>query len=126
MRITTNPNPTAHRRWYVPYTTIEDLRSPVAGLGIVNESDAWLTGRPYGLPGTAAITITRDPRSGHYDASLRGAETDSTLVFQLQALVEQQKAQEYQLRRIAFWQALGTSVLLGAVALNVLSALRGR
>lgn len=27
----------------------------LAGLGLINESDAWLTGRPYGLPGSATV-----------------------------------------------------------------------
>jgi len=116
-----------NKRWYVPYASIEDLRSAqVAGLGIVNESDAWLTGRPYGLPGTTAITLTqrpggyRSPQGFHYDASLRGAgfgDTDS-IALQLQSLVEQQKAQEASLKRIAFWQSLSGGLAIGAVALS--------
>lgn len=47
--------PTKNRqRYFVPYATPQDLRS--SGLGLINETDAWLTGRPYGLPGTTALT----------------------------------------------------------------------
>ncbi len=111
-------------RYYVPYASIEDLRSAnAAGLGIINESDAWLTGRPYGLPGTTAITLHQrpggyhSPQGHHYTASLRGAGFGDTDV-QLQALVEQQRVQAEQLKRIAFWQALGTGLSIGAVALS--------
>lgn len=118
-RVATTP-----ARYYVPYASIEDLRSAnAAGLGIINESDAWLTGRPYGLPGTTAITLHQrpggyhSPQGHHYTASLRGAgfgDTDATLM----QLVEQQRAQAAQLKRIAFWQALGTGLSIGAVALS--------
>jgi len=128
-------------RFYVPYASIEDLRSAQiaqAGLGIINEGDAWLTGRPYGLPGTTAITLTQrpggyhSPQGFHYNASLRGAgfgDTDS-IALQLAALVEQQKAQEASLKRIAFWQALSGGLAVGAVALSatfgVLTYMRSR
>lgn len=123
-------------RYYVPYASIEDLRSAnAAGLGIINESDAWLTGRPYGLPGTTAITLHQrsggyhSPQGHHYTASLRGAGFGDTDV-QLQALVEQQRVQAEQLKRIAFWQALGGGIALGATvlgaALGVATYLRSR
>jgi len=125
-----------NKRWYVPYASIEDLRSAqVAGLGIINEGDAWLTGRPYGLPGTTAITLHQrpggyhSPQGHHYTASLRGAglgDTDATLLL----LVEQQRAQAEQLKRIAFWQSLSGGLAIGAVAisatLGVLSYVRSR
>jgi len=134
------PAPVApNKRWYVPYASIEDLRSAQiaqAGLGIINESDAWLTGRPYGLPGTTAIRLTqvpggyRNPQGYHYNASMLGDADTANVALQLQSLVEQQKAQAHQLKRIAFWQALGTGLAVGAVALSatlgVVSYVRGR
>lgn len=121
------PAPAApNKRWYVPYTSIEDLRSAQiaqAGFGIVNESDAWLTGRPYGLPGTTAITLHQrpggyhSPQGHHYEASLRGhgfGDADATL----QLILAQQQAQAASLKRIAFWQALGGGLAIGAVALS--------
>lgn len=112
----------------MPYASIEDLRSAnAAGLGIINESDAWLTGRPYGLPGTTAIMLHQrpggyhSPQGHHYTASLRGAGLGDTDV-QLQALVEQQRAQAEQLKRIAFWQAIGGGFAIAATALSVAAA----
>lgn len=118
------PAPVApNKRWYVPYASIEDLRSAhiaQAGLGIINESDAWLTGRPYGLPGTTAITLHQrpggyhSPQGHHYEASLRGAgfgDADATL----QLILAQQQAQAVSLKRIAFWQALGGSLAVAGL-----------
>lgn len=111
-----------NKRWYVPYTSIEDLRSAniaQAGLGIINEGDAWLTGRPYGLPGTTAIRLTQvpggyhSPQGHHYQASMLG-DADATL----QLILAQQQAQAASLKRIAFWQALGGGLAIGAVALS--------
>lgn len=110
-------------RYYVPYASIEDLRSANVGqLGIINEGDAWMTGRPYGLPGTAAIRLQQvpggyhSPQGYHYNASMLGE--DPSVALQLQSLVEQQRAQAVQLKRIAFWQALGTGLGIGAVVLS--------
>lgn len=118
-------------RYYMPYASLEDLRSSNAGLGIVNESDAWMTGRPYGLPGTATVQLLqrpggyKSPDGMHYDARMFG-DTDATLM----QLVEQQRVQAQQLKRIAFWQALGGGIALGAtvltVALGVASYVRSR
>lgn len=108
-------------RYYVPYASIEDLRSAnAAGLGIINEGDAWMTGRPYGLPGTAAIRLQQvpggyhNPQGYHYNASMLG-DTDATLM----QLVEQQRVQAEQLKRIAFWQALGGGLAIAATVLSV-------
>jgi hypothetical protein len=106
----------------VPYASIEDLRSANAGFGLINESDAWMTGRPYGLPGTATIRLQQvqggyhNPQGHHYQASMLG---DADTALQLQSLVEQQKAQAAQLKRIAFWQAVGGGIAIGATALTV-------
>jgi len=58
-----------HQRpgYFYPYGTPQDLRA--GGLGLIDETDAWLTGRPYGLPGTVGIRIGDDGRS-----TLIGAE----------------------------------------------------
>lgn len=61
----------------MPYASIEDLRA-ANGLGIINESDAWMTGRPYGLPGTATIRLDQqhggyhNPDGYHYNAAMVG------------------------------------------------------
>lgn len=119
----------------MPYASIEDLRAANAGLGIINESDAWLTGRPYGLPGTATIRLTQapggyhSPQGYHYDASMVGggfgdADTAS-IALQMQQLVELQKAQEASIKRIAFWQALTSGIFVGAVALGAVAGIVG-
>jgi hypothetical protein len=66
----------------MPYGTPQDFRS-AGGLGLINETDAWLTGRPYGLPGTVALRIGDNGRSTLIGAELGGelgvsinAETD--------------------------------------------------
>jgi len=109
----------AERRFYVPYTSVEDLRS---GLGIVNESDAWLTGRPYGLPGTAAIRFTQ--HQGHYDASMVGGgfgDADTVaLTAVIQQIAEAQKAQQKALDRVAFWQAMMGGITVGSIVVGAL------
>lgn len=110
----------------MPYASLEELKS---GLGIVNESDAWMTGRPYGLPGTATVRLNQvpggyhDPNGYHYNASMVGggfgdADTQA-LTLQVQQLVAAQQAQEASLKRIAFWQMVGGGLTLGAVALGI-------
>jgi hypothetical protein len=42
-----------------------------AGLGLITESDAWLTGRPYGLPGTATVQIAQNA-DGSYSSRMLG------------------------------------------------------
>ena len=126
------------RRYYMPYNNLEDLKA--AGLGIVNESDAWLTGRPYGLPGTATVRLSQrqggyhDPNGYHYNASMVGggfgdADTQA-LTVQVQQLAAVQQAQADSLKRIAFWQAvvggLTIASVVGAVAVGVAKAVRSR
>lgn len=41
------------------------------GLGLISPTDAWLTGRPYGLPGTTAIQTVRLP-DGSYASRMLG------------------------------------------------------
>lgn len=121
----------------MPYASLEELKS---GLGIINESDAWMTGRPYGLPGTATVRLSQrpggyhDPNGYHYNASMVGggfgdADTQA-LTLQVQQLVAIQQAQEASLKRIAFWQALGGGLMLGslglAVGLGIYGAVRSR
>lgn len=97
---------------YSPYASIEDLRSS-SGLGLITETDAWLTGRPYGLPGTAAI---RFDSSEPYGAGMLGSAPTT----EAQAMIstyEAQQAQTAALRRIAFWQAVvGTMTVASAIA----------
>jgi hypothetical protein len=112
----------AQRRFYMPYTSLEDLKA--GGLGIVNESDAWLTGRPYGLPGTATVRLTQqpggyqNPEGYHYDASMVGGgfgDADATL----QLILAQQQAQAASLKRVAFWQMAMGALTITAVAASV-------
>lgn len=123
------PTPTPPR-YFMPYANIEELRAANPGLGIVNESDAWLTGRPYGLPGTTALQLIKrpggydSPSGYHYDARMLG-EADN-VALQLAQIVEQQKKQEESLRRIAFWQAVVGSLTVAGVAAGIALAIRGR
>jgi hypothetical protein len=123
----------ANRRFYMPYASLEDLKA--GGLGIVNESDAWLTGRPYGLPGTATIRLTQhpggyqSPEGYHYDASMVGGgfgDADATL----QLILAQQQAQAAALKRVAFWQmamgALTITAVAASVGIGIYSAVRKR
>lgn len=127
------------QRYYMPYASLEDLRS-AGGLGVVNESDAWLTGRPYGLPGTATVRLMQrqggyhDPNGYHYNAAMVGggfgdADTQA-LTAQVQQLVVAQQSQDQSLKRIAFWQAMVGGLVVGSVAigtiLGVAAALRAR
>jgi hypothetical protein len=116
----------------MPYASLEELKS---GLGVVNESDAWMTGRPYGLPGTATVRLMQrqggyhDPNGYHYNAAMVGggfgdADTQA-LTLQVQQLVATQQAQEASLKRIAFWQALTGGIAVGAVALGVAVGIYG-
>lgn len=100
-------------RYYDPYTSIEDLRSSSsAGLGIINETDAWLTGRPYGLPGTAAIKIDHNARNG---AEMLGeAPTSSDISMLLAAQYQQAEA----LKRLAFWQNVFGYTFVGLVVVG--------
>ena len=105
-------------RYYMPYASLEDLKA--GGLGIVNESDAWLTGRPYGLPGTSTIRLQQrpggyhSPNGFHYNASMVGGgfgDADATL----QLILAQQQAQSTSLKRIAFWQAMTGALVIASV-----------
>ena len=111
----------ANRSFYMPYASLEDLKA--GGLGIVNESDAWLTGRPYGLPGTSTIRLQQrpggyhSPNGHHYDASMVGGgfgDADATL----QLILKQQEAHTTALQRIAFWQALTGAIVVASIAVS--------
>lgn len=115
------------QRYYMPYASLEDLKS--AGLGIVNESDAWMTGRPYGLPGTATVRLMQrqggyhDPNGYHYNAEMVGggfgdADTQA-LTAQIQQMVAVQQAQADSIKRIAFWQAVVGGFTIAGVAVGV-------
>jgi hypothetical protein len=43
-------------KFYVPYATPASFKGG-SGLGLIDETDWWRTGRPYGLPGTQAIFL---------------------------------------------------------------------
>lgn len=74
----------ANGKYYIPYETIEDLKGrfgaaganmiATSGLGIINETDAWMTGRPYGLPGTATVMLTKRANGVNYASTLVGAD----------------------------------------------------
>lgn len=121
----------------MPYASMEDLRS--GGLGIVNESDAWMTGRPYGLPGTAAIRLTQQPggyhspAGYHYNASMLGDADTASIAATLQQMAQAQQQQQKSIERIAFWQAIGGGLAIGAgvigtlvTVIGVVRASRGR
>ena len=78
----------ANGKYYIPYETIEDLKGrfgaaganmiATSGLGIINETDAWMTGRPYGLPGTATVMLTKRANGVNYASTLVGANLGRT------------------------------------------------
>lgn len=121
----------------MPYASFEDLRSSqLAGLGIINESDAWLTGRPYGLPGTAAIRLNQvpggysSPNGYHYNASMLGGNScgfgDADTVAQtavLQQIADSQRAQQKAMERTAFWQALLGGITVGALVIGAVGTI---
>ncbi len=120
---------TQKRSHYMPYGTIEELRAS-GGLGIINEGDAWLTGRPYGLPGTAVVRLMNPSPSAPYGAQMVGggfgdADT-ANIALQLQTISVAQQAAQKALERVAFWQTVAgvTTVVLGvaAVAMSVVKA----
>jgi hypothetical protein len=129
------PMASQRRRYYMPYASLEDLKASYGGLGIVNESDAWLTGRPYGLPGTATVRLTQhpggyhSPEGTHYDASMVGGgfgDADATL----QLILAQQQTQSAALKRMAFWQtamgALTVTAIVASVGVGIYSTVRKR
>lgn len=101
-------------RYLDPYGSLVDLRSGSghAGLGLINETDAWLTGRPYGLPGTAAIRI--DHQAPYGAEMLGGATFGEMTAADMAALLKAQEAQAAALKRIAYWQAFfGVTAVAG-------------
>jgi hypothetical protein len=43
----------------MPYGVMSDMRGlRGAGLGVIDETDRWRTGDPYGLPGTTVVKLT--------------------------------------------------------------------
>lgn len=104
-------------RYYDPYASIEDLRSSSAGLGIINETDAWLTGRPYGLPGTAAIKIDHNARNGA--EMLGGAMLGQPTAADMAALLVSQREQAESLKRLAFWQNVFGYTFVGLAVIGV-------
>jgi hypothetical protein len=104
-------------RYLDPYASMEELRASSggnAGLGLINETDAWLTGRPYGLPGTATIRIDHHARNGA--EMLGGAMFGEMTATDMVALLKAQDAQAAALKRIAYWQAFfGVAAVAGLV-----------
>lgn len=43
---------------YMPHPTMSDMRG-LRGLGVINETDRWRTGDPYGLPGTSVVRLNQ-------------------------------------------------------------------
>jgi hypothetical protein len=126
------PSPKDPWRYYMPYATPSDLRyfnGGNGGLGLINESDAWLTGRPYGLPGTTALRINKQD-DGHYRTDLIGADMMglndlgqdvSGLTEIMRQFLEVQKAQQKAISRIAFWTALGGGIAAGTLVVAVVA-----
>jgi len=108
----------------VPYPTLEDLRSN--GLGVINETDAWLTGRPYGLPGTATVELTsRAPYGAQMVGGGFGDADTANVALQLQQIAQTQIAQQAALKRIAFWQMLVGGISVAVVATTVVVGIIG-
>lgn len=103
---------------YSPYTSIEDLRaaSSSSGLGLINETDAWLTGRPYGLPGTAAIKFDS---SEPYGAGMLGGTMGEFNPTDVSAIVSAQREQAAALKRVAFWQTVWGATALASLGLAI-------
>lgn len=108
-------------RYYDPYGSLIELRATGggsnAGLGIINETDAWLTGRPYGLPGTAVVQVDSQAR---YGAEMLGdANLGEMSASDLAALLKAQETQAAALKRIAYWQAFFGVVAVTGLALGM-------
>lgn len=117
------PQPKKPWRFYVPYGI------PVngGGLGLINETDAWMTGRPYGLPGTTALRLYEDD-AGKWSAGLIGADLGDDLgqdVGELTEIMRQflavQKEQQKSVHRIAFWTAMMGGITLGTIIIGVVA-----
>ena len=106
-------------RYLDPYASLEDLRSSGshAGLGLINETDAWLTGRPYGLPGTAAIRI--DHQAPYGAEMLGGPSFGEVAASDMVALLKAQEAQAAALKRIAYWQTVFGVTAVAGLALGL-------
>ena len=110
--------------YYNPYQQIEALKG---GLGVVNESDAWLTGRPYGLPGTAAVRFMANGRGGYTSNMLGDAGNDgSDTASALWLIAGSQHAAQKSLKKIAFWTALMGGVALGTVTAAIIAGVASK
>ena len=136
--------------YYMPYATPANLKGQVHrhhGFGLINESDAWLTGRPYGLPGTAAITYQQGP-DGRYTAELRDAsdgdpntdnyapidpsysttspiqDDDSSAA--LWIIAGAQRSAQKSLHKMAFWTSLLGGLTVGTIAAAIVTGVVAR
>lgn len=129
-------------RYRVPYSTVEDLRAS-NGLGVVNESDAWLTGRPYGLPGTASVKFVNGPNGvasmmvgggfGHAPAQHSqpyivgggafGDATGTASEIALQQIATAQQQQQDSMSRMAFWASIAGATAVAASVTTILVAI---
>jgi hypothetical protein len=108
-----------------PYNFPTSANEWSTGLGVINQTDAWLTGRPYGLPGTTALRMWPDA-TGKYHSELVGSglgagEADTTEL--LRQLIDVQHKQEHALNRTAFWTAtVGAVILAGMISGAIVDA----
>jgi hypothetical protein len=115
---------------YDPYATPSNLKG--SGLGLIHEGDAWMTGRPYGLPGTATVRLTQGA-NGKYNATLRGPDgsngampSDDDATAALWMLAGSQRAAQKSLHRIAFWTSLLGGLTVGTVAAAIVAGVANR
>lgn len=115
------PGVTQERRFYVPYATPSELRHyrGSGGLGLINETDWWRTGNPYGLPGTAALRLTKRP-DGRWQAGLVGAglgqDTESA------TLLKQAMDAQHRMATGMMILGISTAVIAGVTTLGAVGA----
>jgi hypothetical protein len=116
---------------YDPYATPTTMKGHNSGLGLIHEGDAWMTGRPYGLPGTATVRLTQGA-NGKYSATLRGPDgctatpSDDDATAALWMLAGSQRAAQKSLHRIAFWTSLLGGLTVGTVAAAIVAGVASR
>jgi hypothetical protein len=100
-----------------PPSSYTDGHSRGGGLGLINETDAWLTGRPYGLPGTVAIRYNSDGASQLRGSGGFGDDGSSGVAEVLRQILDVEKESTKATKRIAFWvAAMGGLTVAGILA----------
>jgi hypothetical protein len=86
---------------------------------LINETDWWRTGNPYGLPGTASLRLTQR-KDGSWHAGLVGAELGDEAAMQ-SALDRVTKSHEH-LAKSMMILGVSTAVMAGVATLGTLTA----